>query len=62
MWYEVSVAGTVGTSLDPIEPKISWADNTRLVLDYPRLTEGSGFECKNRRVGDILVLCKTHDR
>ena len=59
-WTEVSGAGSVGTPLDPIEPRITWADNYHLVLDYPVATDGSGFACMTRRVGDIFVVCKTH--
>ena len=62
MWTEVSTAGSAGTPLDPIEPRISWTDDDHLVLDYPAETEGSGFNCNSRRVGDILLVCKTHDR
>ena len=60
VWQEVSSAGSVGTPLEPIEPRILWSDNSHLVIDYPEATEGSGFTCESHRVGDILIVCKTH--
>jgi hypothetical protein len=60
IWHEVSVAGSEGTPLDPIEPRISWSDNDHLVLDYPVPSDGSGFECSSKKVGDILIVCRVH--
>ena len=59
-WHVVSSAASVGTQLDPIEPKVIWADNSHLVLDYPDSQEGAGFDCMSRKVGDIWLICKTH--
>jgi hypothetical protein len=59
-WQVVSSAATVGTLLDPIEPKVIWIDNSHLLLDYPEASEGSGFDCTGRKVGDIWLICKTH--
>jgi hypothetical protein len=60
IWHQVSSAGSGGTSLAPIEPRISWSDNSHLVLDYPEPTDGAGFDCHDERVGDILIVCRTH--
>jgi hypothetical protein len=63
MWKEVASGASIGTSLDPIEPTIRWADNVHLVLDFPANVPGDnsyGHECENRRIGDILVQCETH--
>jgi hypothetical protein len=60
IWHVVSDAGSIGTPLEPIEPHIAWRDNSHLVIDYPVHTEGSGFDCVGRQVGDILIVCKTH--
>jgi hypothetical protein len=59
-WQVVSEAGTIGTLLDPIEPRLAWTDNRHLVIDYPVPGEGSGSDCINKKVGDILIVCKTH--
>ncbi len=62
IWREVSEAGSVGTSLEPIEPKLSWPDNDHLTIDYPESEEGTGFLCESKRMGAILIVCKTHKR
>ncbi|MGH9595759.1 MAG: hypothetical protein ACRD3K_03080, partial [Edaphobacter sp.] len=62
-WKEVASGASIGTSLDPIEPKIHWADNFHLILDFPADTSHDnsyGHLCENKQVEDILVQCKTH--
>ena len=60
-WQTVSVAGSAGTPLEPIEPKVIWLSNHRLMLDYPEPISGfCGFECKSGTVGDIELICRVH--
>ena len=59
-WQEVSGAGSIGTPLEPIEPRLTWSDSLHLVIDYPVTTEGTGFDCESKQVGDILIVCRTH--
>ena len=59
-WRVVSEAETIGTLLDPIEPRLTWTDNFHLVIDYPIPSEGTGFDCVNKKVGAILIVCRTH--
>ena len=61
-WQVVSEASSIGTPLDPIEPWLTWSDNSHLVIDYPTSTDGTGFDCKNEQIGHILVECKSHSR
>ncbi|MGD0444917.1 MAG: hypothetical protein ABSA39_13370 [Edaphobacter sp.] len=60
LWQVVSDGATVGTSLDPLEPRLSWIDNSRLIIDYPAPSAGTGFRCDSQKVGDILIVCRTH--
>lgn len=60
IWHVVSEGATIGTLLDPLEPRLSWADNSKLVIDYPAPSDSTSFLCENQKVGDILVECKTH--
>lgn len=60
MWQTVSEGSTTGTSIDPLEPRLSWNGNAQLLIDYPVATEGTGFLCQSKSVGDILIVCKTH--
>jgi hypothetical protein len=59
-WQTVSEGTTIGTLIDPLEPQLSWRSNTELLIDYPATTEGTGFLCESRSLGDILISCKTH--
>jgi len=61
-WQEVSGAGSIGTPLEPIEPRLTWSDNSHLLIDYPVPTEGSGFDCQSKQVRDILIVCRTHEQ
>ena len=60
-WQTVSRAGSVGTPLEPIEPRIVWLNNTHLLLDYPEPVDGTGSDCRSRRVEDIELVCRTHE-
>ena len=60
-WRTVSRAGSVGTPLEPIEPKVIWLDNIHLLLDYPESVDGTGSDCTSRRVGDVELVCRTHE-
>jgi hypothetical protein len=60
LWKVVSEGSTVGTVLDPLEPRLSWQNNSTLIIDYPSPSDGTGFRCENQRVGDILIVCRTH--
>jgi hypothetical protein len=64
-WEEVAVAGYAATPIKPIQPKIVWSDNLHLVLDFPSRVSGDdagfAYRCENKYVGDVLVICKTHE-
>jgi hypothetical protein len=56
----VSRAASEREPLDPIEPQMVWIDNSQLVIDYPAPSDETSFDCVSKKVGDILITCRTH--
>lgn len=61
-WESVGGAASVGTPLEPIEPIVSWADDSHLILNFPNTEPGTGHGCIERRVGTVQIVCRTHMR
>ena len=59
-WRVISTAGSEGRPLDPIEPRITWLDNRRLLIDYPEPSDGSGSFCVSGPLGEVELVCTTH--